>query len=129
MGDWYTSGNISVGLLSIDHIADEAWCNHSPFIGLEVAVRNVSNKTIAFEYSATNFVVKDNLGNSYPAWGDSLKNLTLAPGATIRYLTPDLCCRIDFCVNYADARITEIKFAVKKFSKVDYAEWTIPFEH
>ena len=60
IGEWYTQGAISMAVrdISLRQVP-------SVYIGLDVSVRNVSQQTISFEYGDHNFLVRDNLGNTY----------------------------------------------------------------
>lgn len=123
VGDWYTEGNVSIGLTDVDF-------REGSIIAARIPVRNVSGHRIAFEYHSSNFVLKDNLGNTYAAAGTNVRSLTLDAGETERWLTPGLCCGVFFYeVNYASTDIAELTLVIKDLSSIEYAEWTIPVYH
>jgi hypothetical protein len=126
IGEWYSEGNVSIGFM--DYSLHE-W-NIGPLIIFDFWAENTSAETISFNWGASNFTLKDNLGNSYPVYtGSSSPNerTILKPGEAdnLEIDNSDLYFKID----HGNPDITELTLIVRDFSSVERAEWIVPLNH
>jgi hypothetical protein len=126
LGESYSQGNISLYVSEIDY---DSQSSRDLYVGIRASVRNISTNKITFGYSNENFILKDNLGNTFPFRGGGGGRfnwpVVLGSGESKR-LQSSLCCAIYFDVDYTNPAITSFTFIVKNFSGIDYAEWHIP---
>jgi len=122
LGESYSQGNISLYVSEIDYRSQGS----SLYLAVQASVRNISTNTITFGYSNENFILKDNLGNTFPFRGSSFNWPVVLDNGKSKSLQSSSCCGIFFNVDYTNPAITSFTFIVKNLSGIDYAEWHIP---